>query len=103
MQRRSLFCVFLLTTYCLLNITTAKAQVTDTTHPGGMSVDPELVNLATSKTPKDYTLAGIKITGPKYLDESLLLSISGLTVGDKIIIPGGDNFSKAINKLWEQK
>ncbi|HMH22597.1 MAG TPA: POTRA domain-containing protein [Puia sp.] len=119
MQRRSLFCVFLLTTYCLLNINAAKAQVTDTTHPAvadtihhpavtdtthpGASVDPELVALSTSKTPKDYTLAGIKITGTKYLDESLLLSISGLTVGDKIIIPGGDNFSKAINNLWGQK
>ena len=109
MQRRSLFCVFLLTTYCLLNITAATAQVTDTTHPAvtdtthpGASVDPELVALSTSKTPKDYTLAGIKITGTKYLDESLLLSISGLTVGDKVIIPGGDNFSKAINNLWKQ-
>jgi outer membrane protein insertion porin family len=100
MQRRSLICAFLLITYCLLNIT-AKAQVTDTTHPA-ISVDPELMALSTAKTPKEYVIAGIKITGTKYLDESLLTSISGLTVGDKVTIPGSDNFSKAINNLWKQ-
>ncbi len=62
-----------------------------------------LVELAGGKLPpREYTIAGIKITGTKYLDESLLQSISGLTVGDKVTIPGGDNFSKAINNLWKQ-
>ena len=99
MRRRLLICV-LLAACCLLKISSVEAQVTDTTHP--VSVDPELLALPNSKTPKEYTIAGIKITGTKYLDESLLISISGLTVGDKIIIPGGDNFSRAINKLWNQ-
>ena len=99
MLRRLLICVFLLC-FCLMTMIAAKAQVTDTTHP--VSVDPDLLALSTSKTPKEYIIAGIKITGTKYLDESLLISISGLTVGDKVIIPGGDNFGKAINKLWNQ-
>ena len=127
MLRRSLFCVFLLTNYCLLTTNTAGAQVIDSskihaadttkphkadtlhanandTLPPSVSVDPALVELATGKTsPHEYTIAGIKITGTKYLDESLLQSISGLTVGDKVTIPGGDNFSKAINNLWNQK
>jgi outer membrane protein insertion porin family len=47
-------------------------------------------------------IGGIKVSGTKYLDESLLTSISGLTVGDKVTIPGGDNFSKAIQNLWKQ-
>ena len=118
MLRRSLFCVFLLTNLCLLTTIAANAQVTDTTKPRvtdtihtalpdtthpGISVDPELVALSNSKNPpKEYTIAGIKISGTKYLDESLLASISGLTVGDKVTIPGGDNFSKAINNLWKQ-
>ena len=130
MQRRSLFCVFLLTIYCLLNAIAATSQVTDTTtHPAvdtlkpksdsthpvtdslkavtdtahPLSVDPELVALGNQKNPpREYTIAGIKITGTKYLDESLLTSISGLTVGDKVTIPGGDNFSKAILNLWKQ-
>jgi len=96
---RSLTGVFL-TAFCLLMFSAADAQVTDTTHP--VSVDPELIALANSKTPKEYIIAGIKITGSKYLDESLLISVSGLTVGDKVTIPGGDNFSKAITKLWNQ-
>src|SRR5579871_1001750 len=101
MLRRLPICVFLLT-FCLLLITTAvEAQVSDTSRP--VSVDPELMAIPNSKTPKEYVIGGIKVVGTKYLDESLLVSISGLTVGDKITIPGGDNFSKAINNLWKQK
>src|SRR5215472_8204426 len=108
MLRRPLICVFLLTIYCcLLNSITAQAQAdstkkvsntaqADTTHPHTdssrttpdtthpLSVDPELIALASGKTPpREYTIAGIKVAGTKYLDESLLTSISGLTVGDK--------------------
>jgi len=107
MLRRLLTGVFLLI-YCLLTITNAEAQVTDTTHPviadttHPVSVDPELLAIESQKTPKEYTIAGLKITGSKYLDESLLISVSGLSIGDKVIIPGGDNFSKAIQKLWNQ-
>jgi len=37
-----------------------------------------------------------------FFDESLLLSLSTLNVGDEVQIPGGDNFSKAIRKLMDQ-
>jgi outer membrane protein insertion porin family len=97
---RSLLTGVFLFTFCLLKITVAQAQVTDTTHP--VSVDPELLAIGESKTPREYVIAGIKITGTKYLDESLLISVSGLSIGDKVLIPGGDNFSKAILKLWNQ-
>ncbi len=99
MLRRLLICV-LVSFLSLFLTNTSHAQVTDTTHPA--SVDPELLALYNSKTSKEYTIAGIKITGTKYLDESLLTSISALNVGDKVVIPGGDNFSKAINNLWKQ-
>ena len=39
---------------------------------------------------------------PNILDEALLSSISGISVGDKVVIPGGDNLSKAIMDLWKQ-
>jgi outer membrane protein insertion porin family len=84
---------------CLLSALNINAQVRDTTP---VSIDPELENLVKSTTPKEYTIASIRITGTKYLDEQLLISISGLTVGDKVMIPGGDNFSKAIMNLWKQ-
>ncbi|MEO8583855.1 MAG: POTRA domain-containing protein [Flavitalea sp.] len=72
----------------------------DTSNP--TSIDPNLIELSTSKVPKEYTISGIKISGTKYLDEQLLVSISGISVGDKVMIPGGDIFSKAINNLWKQ-
>ncbi len=97
MPRRLLTAVFFLF-LCLLIIPAVHAQ--DTTQPA--SVDPELLELQTAKTPHEYILAGIKITGSKYLDQALLISVSGLTIGDKISIPGADNFSKAIGKLWNQ-
>ncbi len=66
------------------------------------SVDVDLVNLFNQKTPKKYKIAGIKVTGNKFFDENLLVSISGLNIGDEVLIPGGDGFAKAINKLWGQ-
>ena len=42
------------------------------------------------------------MVGNEFFDESLLLSLSTLNVGDEVQIPGGDNFSKAIRKLMDQ-
>ena len=76
------------------------AQVNDTTP--ATSVDPALLQIFDQQIPKRYTIAEIKVTGTQYFDPSLVISISGLSVGDEIRIPGGDNFSKAIQKLWTQ-
>ena len=66
------------------------------------SLNPELLNIFNQKTPQKYKLAGITVTGNKYFDQALLISVSGLNVGDEITLPGADNFSKAITKLWAQ-
>ncbi len=66
------------------------------------SIEADLINIFNQKAPKTYKVAGIKVIGNKAFDENLLLSISGLGVGDEIRIPGGDNFSKAIIKLMGQ-
>ena len=86
---------------CISTSATVLAQQPDTTKP--TSVDPDLLAIPQSKSPKEYVLAGIVFTGTKAYDQSLLLSISGLNVGDKIVYPGGDNFSHAIQNLWKQK
>ncbi len=52
-------------------------------------------------TPKEYEIGGITVTGVQFLDNNMLIMLSGLTVGDKITIPG-DKISAAIDKLWEQ-
>ncbi len=98
MQRR--FPVLALCITLMTASAAVSAQQTDTTLP--LSIDPNLQAIPLAKAPKEYIIGGIKIAGTKYLDEALLLSISGLSVGDKVLIPGGDNFSKAIMSLWKQ-
>src|SRR5215471_11438109 len=98
LQRNTLFTCFVLC--CLLSVIHTKAQVIKDTTP--VSIDPVLEELAKSTVPHEYTIAGITVAGTKYLDQQLLISISALTVGDKVMIPGGDNFSKAIINLWKQ-
>src|ERR1035437_2287887 len=79
---------------------TTSAQIGKDTVP--TSVNVELENIFNSKTPKEYTIAAIKVTGTQSFDANLIVSISGLAVGDKVMIPGTDAFSKAINNLWKQ-
>jgi outer membrane protein insertion porin family len=42
------------------------------------------------------------VTGNSFFDENLLTSIANINVGDEVVLPGGDLFSKAITKLWAQ-
>ncbi|HEY5390995.1 MAG TPA: POTRA domain-containing protein, partial [Hanamia sp.] len=65
------------------------------------SVNVELENIFNAKNPKQYTLSHITVTGTTF-DPNLIISISGLALGDKVILPGGDAFSKAITNLWKQ-
>ena len=67
------------------------------------SVDAELLNIFNQRTPKKYKVSAIRVTGNKFFDENLLISIANINIGDEIAIPGGDAFSKAITKLWDQK
>lgn len=50
-------------------------------------------------SPKEYVIAGINVDGIKYLDTQVLLQISGLSVGDKITVPG-EAITNSIKKLW---
>lgn len=58
---------------------------------------PKLLN-----TSNEYVIGGITISGSEYLDEELLISISGLTIGDKIKLPNDVSIAKAIQNLWKQ-
>jgi len=51
--------------------------------------------------PRKYTIGGITVTGVQYLNSSVLISLSGLQVGDKVDIPG-EKIRSAIDKLWKQ-
>ena len=65
------------------------------------SVNVELENIFNAKAPKQYTISHITVTGTTF-DPNLIISISGLTVGGKVILPGSDDFANAITNLWKQ-
>ena len=67
------------------------------------SVDPSLLEIQNARVPKEYTIRAVKVSGLTTLDTAIVLSISGMNVGDKIMIPGSDVFSKAITNLWRQR
>jgi outer membrane protein insertion porin family len=50
--------------------------------------------------PREYTIAGIDVTGINVLDKNAMISISGLKIGDKVKIPG-EAITGAIRKIWK--
>ncbi len=52
--------------------------------------------------PKQYEIGGISVQGTQFLDKKVLISISGLQVGDVISVPGQE-LSAAIKNLWDQR
>lgn len=88
--------IFSLLFSCYLS---ASAQ-TDTTGP---AVDPALNAIYDSRVPVEYTIGGIKVIGSNHFDNQLLISLSGLAVGDKVSIPGTDKFAKAVQNIWNQR
>ena len=52
-----------------------------------VSVNPALQEIFNSKTPKEYIIADITVNGTRAFDANLIISISGLAVGDKVLIP----------------
>ena len=50
---------------------------------------------------KKYTLAGIEVSGIRFLDTEVLKNLSGFVVGDEITIPG-ERITSALKKYWHQ-
>ncbi|MBC7758946.1 MAG: outer membrane protein assembly factor BamA [Phormidesmis sp. FL-bin-119] len=51
--------------------------------------------------PQEFTIGGTNVFGTQFLDKSVLVTISKLTAGDKIVVPG-DATSNAVKNLWAQ-
>lgn len=51
--------------------------------------------------PQEYEIGGISISGVQNYDNTVLTTLSGLTVGDKIKVPG-DEITNALDNLWKQ-
>lgn len=51
--------------------------------------------------PQQYEIGGIRVEGTEHLDKKVLVSLSGMRVGDMITVPGQE-ISSAVKNLWEQ-
>jgi outer membrane protein insertion porin family len=56
----------------------------------------------TAPKTETYTIGGITVSGNKFLDEDLLLAVTGLTVGGTVKLPNDESISRAIRNLWKQ-
>lgn len=52
-------------------------------------------------SPKEYVIASITVSGAQFLDQDALITISKLTRGERITVPG-DVTASAIKNLWAQ-
>ncbi|MES2627609.1 MAG: POTRA domain-containing protein [Bacteroidota bacterium] len=52
--------------------------------------------------PTEYTIGGITISGTTNFDSEAIILFTGLSVGDKVTIPG-ERISQAIKNLWKQQ
>lgn len=87
--------------FCIEVIAQVTTNPADTSEKPA-SIDVNLENIFNQKTPRRYKVTNVAVTGNRYFDAALLVSIANINVNDEILIPGGDNFAKAINNLWKQ-
>ena len=66
--------------------------------PGDTIYSPDVIY---SPIPRTYEIAGIKVTGVPDVDDYIIISTSGLNVGDRVEIPG-DAVTNAVKRLWRQ-
>jgi outer membrane protein insertion porin family len=50
---------------------------------------------------QEYEIGGITVGGADHLNEKIIMTLSGLNIGDKVKIPGTE-IAKAIKTLWKQ-
>jgi outer membrane protein insertion porin family len=53
--------------------------------------------------PVEYEIGGIKVSGVKFTDADLLISVTNLSVGQKVRLPHDVNIANAIKTLWKQE
>ncbi|MBQ5779542.1 MAG: outer membrane protein assembly factor BamA [Paludibacteraceae bacterium] len=61
----------------------------------------EIYPIDYSNAPREYEIAEINVTGAKNYENSVIVGFSGLSVGQKIKLPG-DEISNAVRRFWKQ-
>jgi outer membrane protein insertion porin family len=84
----------------LLAAGSSSAQLGNTSSGGLNSMRQQGVNY---NKPKEYSLGGITVSGAQYLDQDLLIAVTNLLVGQKVMLPNDEGIAKAIKALWKQE
>ncbi len=92
------YCFLLL---CFLSASTLYAQIGGS--GGGLKLSQNQSVPDNLPKVKEYELAGITVSGAKYLDQDLLIAVTNLSVGQKLRLPNDENIAKAIRSLWKQE
>ena len=82
----------------LAALLTAIGAFAQTAAPGDTVYNPEVIY---SPIPRQYEIAGIKVTGIDNVEDYVIIGYSGLTVGERIDIPG-DAITNAAKRFWRQ-
>ncbi|MCC6185738.1 MAG: outer membrane protein assembly factor, partial [Chitinophagaceae bacterium] len=98
MLKKSSFIIFFMTLVAALDSFKSTAQIA---MPG--SATSSGLASGEANMPKEYTIAGLSTVGAKFLDEDLMVAVTGLSVGKKIRLPYDESISKAIKNLWKQE
>jgi len=86
-MKKFIFWIFII---LFIHISPAFSQIT-------LSNDLNEINYA---NPKEYEIGGITVSGVQYLDNNILTMLSGLTVGEKIKVPG-EKITKSCRESME--
>lgn len=106
MMKRFISYIFFSLSYLCLSaqevpVDSVVSAIADTIIATPVETTPQVPNINYSDVAKEYEIADIKITGNCTFDKSVIISYSGLSVGQKIKLPG-DQISKAVKKFWKQ-
>ncbi|MBR6283476.1 MAG: outer membrane protein assembly factor BamA, partial [Muribaculaceae bacterium] len=82
-----------------LGVAGAQAQTTTETYTVGDTIyNPKVVFTG---APSKYEIAGIRVEGVDNYEDNIIIGYSGLTIGQRIDIPG-DDLKQAAKRFWRQ-
>ncbi|MDE7495233.1 MAG: outer membrane protein assembly factor BamA, partial [Muribaculaceae bacterium] len=91
---------FLATAAVMLLLGVSNASALDLTLPVASDTiyNPDVIY---SPMPRSYEIAGINVKGVNNVDDYVIIGYSGLSVGEKVEIPG-DDITNAVKRFWRQ-
>jgi outer membrane protein insertion porin family len=92
--------IYLLIAWMGMTVWCGYAQINDSI-PKQDDIPPEEAPAISYSLSKRYIIDSIRVTGVSNYEDYVLISFSGLSVGDEITVPG-DEITDAIRRFWRQ-